>query len=522
MDDVQVRLESRRRAHLTIFLLALGTGSAAIPATAVLLMSSNFEQAERYSSLELTFALGATGLGLTCVPLMAGGLADHVGYRRVFLSGSLIACAAITPTAFSRSFPIVFSAALAVGMGQGLQTVSAMVAIRELLPGDRRVRAYAVFGASSSVVIAGGVTLSGALLFSGFPHLALLAGCPFLIISGLGVAWLTRDSHPPKRRRRPDRLGMLISVLASAAAFMGAGMMTAAPGAPTSLAVAGLGVLLITVFLFFERQRRHPLLDIGMLRHKTFAAVAIIAALAGFAVVGLINLGIQYSLFVLELDGGAVAAMSALSVILVAAVSMASPALVRRFSLRRVVFTSLALGAATCAARALLMNPHHVGNWLLGLSVIPVLIAAITPGLRSQVAAVLAPDNVGSGFGLIDATRYLIAAIGTAVIVGTFASQFASRMPDALDHAGLHESTSTSVGSALSLRSVQEGRAPDQSPIASPIPRDVLTDIENSVFIDSQRTGLVLAGIALLAAALVSLSLTSHSDPKPSPRSMTT
>lgn len=493
--------EPRPHAYVAILLLALGVSAAGGILSALPLMTFSLEQTQSLSGFQVLLLLGAGGLSLTCVLLISGGIADRLGYRRTFLAGTAASIVGAGLTILSISFPVLIWALLIGGIGIGLQGVAAMAAIADLLP-TAKVRAYAMFGAVVAVVSGGEALAAGVVASSSQARLTFALGVPLSAVSGVGVAWVVKNQLSTSVRRW-DPLGMLLSVVGTAALFVGISLLTRDGISQISLIVVGGGIVVSAMFLLWERSRTDPMLNLQILGNKSFRAVTLTAALASFGAGGALVLATQYVQFVLDRDTKAIGLLIAATSVLDALAALASPVLLRWLGPRWLIGGALTLAAGTCVAAALFLKKAPEGLPVIAVAVVSVATTVIIAPFRSLIADTLTNKTMGAGFGLFATVRRFVSIVGMAVVVGTFAAAFGSLLHPALKAQGLDsqgELSISSVGQAMEarMRLVNE-LGPEQS-------RQLL-DVQHDIFTQAQQRGLTVAATSLALAAVASLSL---------------
>jgi len=194
------------------------------------------------SGLQEGMVLGATGLAALAVSVPAGALSDRFGARRITLWAGLMMTIATVGQSLATSFPLLFIARLAFGMGYGMVWTAGLC----WLAGTARGRS-AVGGsvACSGVGGVAGPAIAGVLVQHfglAIPGLAA-AGC-FAVITG----WLGALRMPAglvaSRRRAGESLRAAArdrSVICAAIAVVIAGLTTGVSSllAPAQLHAAG-------------------------------------------------------------------------------------------------------------------------------------------------------------------------------------------------------------------------------------------------------------------------------------------
>jgi DHA1 family multidrug resistance protein-like MFS transporter len=164
----------------------------------------------------LGWMVAAYSLASLAAQLVTGRWSDRVG-RRGILVGGLFVAGAATAAFAARLAPPDYLALRAVwGLGSGAVTVAAMAAVPDLIPQERRGRAYGFMTAAQMAGLAGGPLLGAGLsaalgvggMFLGGAALALAAAVVALL--GLPAVRPRRAAADPPRAAWRGRVRLLL------------------------------------------------------------------------------------------------------------------------------------------------------------------------------------------------------------------------------------------------------------------------------------------------------------------------
>src|SRR3954453_9083284 len=210
---------------------------------------------------ELQWVVDAYALVFGGLLLVAGSLADRVGRKWTFLAGLVVFAGGSAWAAFSGSVYMLVAASSGMCVSAAMIMPSTLAIITDMFP-ERgvRQRAIGLWSATSGAGIALGPIVGGLLLSHFWWGSVFVTNLP---IAALGVACalpLLPNSRNPVARR-PDVLGGLLSI-AGLGTLLWA--IIEAPvhgwGSTPVLAVGGAGLLLLAVFLVWERLAAQPML----------------------------------------------------------------------------------------------------------------------------------------------------------------------------------------------------------------------------------------------------------------------
>ncbi|MCA1223066.1 MFS transporter [Streptomyces sp. 8L] len=229
--------------------------------------------------------LNGTPLGLAALLLVAGGLADDFGRRRLFLLGTVGLAVTTALSALTGDTLLFTLTRVAQGAASAAILATSLGLIAHAFPaGPARLRATGAWGAAVSGGIALGPLLSASLNGFGWRALYVVLGAAALAVAAYGSRVLTesRAAH----RARPDlpgaaALGLAFTALLTALTLGRDGWLRV-----PVLLLALATVVLLGVFALIERRTAAPLIDLGLLRHATFQSSVLGALFTGLAVIG--------------------------------------------------------------------------------------------------------------------------------------------------------------------------------------------------------------------------------------------
>ena len=206
--------------------------------------------------------------------LLAGGLGDHFGMRRVFLAGLVGFGLTSLLCGLAPSLDVLAIARVLQGMTGALLVPGSLAIIAAHFDGEARARAYGVWAAVTSLVSILGLPLGGVLIEALGWRAIFVVNIPLL---ALGVE-LTRRfipvSRPVRNGARFDVLGAVVAVAAVGGLMLGAmrGQQTGwSTGGP--IVALAIGTVALVAFPILMLRRPNPLVPLDMFRNRTFAAI---------------------------------------------------------------------------------------------------------------------------------------------------------------------------------------------------------------------------------------------------------
>ncbi|MGK5532346.1 MFS transporter [Streptomyces sp. URMC 129] len=393
--------------------------SVALPSIAADLKAGTGQQQWMVDAFLVVFA---------AVMLPAGLVGDRFGRRRTLVAGLTVMLAGSVLAALAGGPGLVVAGRAVMGLGAALVSPLTMAVLPALFGPAERAKAIAVLTAAFTAGLPLGPLLGGLLLDRFWWGSVLLVNVPLVAVALVGCALLL----PESREHGAPRVDVL-----GAACFAGAlgalvcGLIEGPArgwGDPLVLASWATALPLLFLLVARERRRENAPLGLGLLREPVFGWNALIGALIGFILSGLIFLLPQYLQVVRGHDafGTGLRLMPLLAGVLVAA--RGCQPLVRQFGPRGIVATGLAL----LSFAGIQGSTTEVGSGY-GLTAIWLTVTGLGAGLALVPAtdaalAALPPDRSATGSGLVMTLRHVGSAIGVAFLGSLLAQAYRDRL----------------------------------------------------------------------------------------------
>ena len=372
------------------------------------------------SAADMSWVLNAYTVVYAAALIPAGGLADAQGRKRVFLAGVALFLAASALCGLSGTVGWLVAARALQAVGAALLTPASLSLVLEAFPKERRAIAVSLWGAVGGLAAAVGPSL-GSLVVDLFGW-----SWAFYLNLPLGLVSLWRGARQlpaaPKKARTPpiDWLGM--ALLMSSVALLALAI-TQADSPDWShwqkAAAAGAGALLLLVFVLWARQARHPLVDLGLFRNRTYSSVNLATLSFGMAFAmmffAFFSFMTQVWHYSLPLAGLAVTP-GPLTVVPTAV-------LTGRLAARRGHRPFLVGGALIYAASSLWLlcvpgsDPAYLSHWLPGLLLSGLGVGMVLPSLTGAAVSGLPASHYAVGSAVNQATRQIGSVLGVALTV---------------------------------------------------------------------------------------------------------
>jgi MFS family permease len=358
------------------------------------------------------------GFFLTFASFMAitGSLADLTGRRRMFAGGVALFAGAMVVAAAAPNFWVLIAARALAGAGAAATTTGGSALLAQAFPGERRTRAFAVFGTAIGLGLAFGPLISGVLITSlGGWRMFFLAAALVLLPVLAATPLLTESSD--HHGAPADRAGAVTFTL-GLSLFVVAMVEGPSLGWGSPLVVAALAVfaVLIVGFGVVEKRTAHPMIDVSLLANPRFAAICAMPILLAFSFVALL---IVLPPYFSAVDGSS-AERAGLLLILLTGPTLVVPVIVARIAERvpqRALLIATMVLVAVGSAWLTVLRPGvpigAVAGPLLTLGVGFGISLAIMDG--AAISSV-EPSRAGMAAGVFNTARLTGEAVAIAVV----------------------------------------------------------------------------------------------------------
>ncbi len=414
----------RRRGpapRVVLAIASLGAAVAFIDATIVNIAFPNIGKSFPGTSISsLSWVLNAYNIVFAAFLVAAGRIADLLGRRRVFIFGLELFTVASLLCAIAPSAELLIAFRVFQALGAAFLVPSSLALVLNAFPPEHRSHGVALLSAVGAAAAGLGPSLGGLLVAAANWRLVFLVNIPIGIAAVLLARRFLIESRAPGRRRMPDIVGAVLFGFAIAALVLGVvkGQDWGWGGART-LGSFAIALVLGAVFVWRCSWHRSPIIDLSMLRIRTFSAAnaMTVVGAAGFYGYTLTNVlfltGVwQYSV----LQAGLALTPGPLVAVLVAG---PTSRLVQRVGHRPVlVVGGLWWGAAVMwFVERVGLTPDFLGQWLPGMVLLGIGAGTLFPNLAGAAVASAPGESFATATSLNSVARQVGAALGVALVI---------------------------------------------------------------------------------------------------------
>jgi EmrB/QacA subfamily drug resistance transporter len=367
--------------------------------------------------------------------LMLGGrAADLLGRRRLFVAGVILFTAASLLNGFAQSSTMLILGRGLQGLGGALVSPAALSIIMTTFEDNsERTRALGVWSAIAAGGAAFGLLLGGILT-----DLISWRWCFFVNVPvGIGAVLLALRWVPESRadlgHRRFDAVGA-VTVTAGLLALV-FGIVKAQAwgwGAGRTLAVMGVGVLLLALFTLLESRSSAPLVKLSVFRIRSISvgnSAMLLVASALFGAFFFVSLYVQEILHYSPLKAGFAFLPMTLGIMVGAGIAQG---VIKRVGVRNMTVIGIVLATAGMVILTRLpVDGSYVSNLLVGL--VPLAIGLGLTFVPITLLATSGVDNDDSGLasGLFNSAQQIGGSLGLAIFSTLAASRTTSLLGSA-------------------------------------------------------------------------------------------
>jgi len=221
--------------------------------------------------------------------MSAGGrLGDRIGHKRGLLLGMTIYGLGSIVGFTVATLPALAFARVSMAAGGAMTVPATMALLRNMVPLEKRPRAFGYFGSVMGTAAAVGPLLGGELTaYFGWRSI-FIANLPVIGLAWWLIQHTTRAeaANGPASKPEMPAFDILGSVL------LGSGLTLLVVAAQMSGALrwapAASGATLLLAFVRWERRVAQPVLDLALFRKRTFAAASMVTGLQNLAMYSLL------------------------------------------------------------------------------------------------------------------------------------------------------------------------------------------------------------------------------------------
>ena len=401
------------RKWLPLMAICAGTFMLLVDVTIVTVALPDMARSLHTTFTDLQWVIDLYALVLAALVLTAGAAADRIGRRRVYLLGLVLFAVSSAMCGLAPSASVLIAARGVQGLGAAMMFATTMALISGSYAGRDRGIAFGTWGAVNGAAAAAG-PIAGGLLTEHFGwRWIFFVNLPVSVVAVVMTLLVVPETQGDAARRI-DLPGMVTFTAAAACLTWGLirGGWTSAP----TLALLGGAAGAVLLFVIAESRRRDPMLDLSLLRDRSFSTLLAAGGLlsaAAWAGMTYESLWLQNELRLSPIRAGLVLLPASLAALTVSAglgryLHRISPRLLIGSGLLVIALGSLAQTVVRAGSSYLVVMP---GVTLIGIG------AGLAIASLSATTMALVPwQRAGMAAGAATTFRQLGYALGIAVL----------------------------------------------------------------------------------------------------------
>lgn len=454
------------------------------------------------TSTDLQWIVDSYSMVFAGLLLVAGSLADRFGRKLFFLVGLGVFALGSVGAATSGTVGVLIAWRAVMGAGAACAVPSSLSIVNDVFrEPSQRARALGAWGGTIGLGIAIGPIAGGLLLAHFWWGSIFMVNLPIALGAFVAALAIVPDSRNPLGHR-PDPGGAVLST-AGLGLLLWAVIEAPLLGwtSPVVLATGCASLLVLSLFVLWERRVGDPLLDLSLFGTRRFSVSAASESLATFGLLGALFLQTQ----VLQFDMGYAPLDAGLRILPVAGLLVVSaplaPYLARLVGVRLTIASGLAAIAAgllwgatvsTLSATYLTFLPSLL---LIGLGT-----GMLLPTATNSVVGTVPRGDAGVGSAVNSVSLQVGGAVGVAVIGSVLSTRYRNAMT--VDLAGRSVPADAmhailgSLGGALAV-----------AKMAGDVLGPQLATAARTAFMEATSTALDVGGAVALAGSCLVLAL---------------
>ncbi|OIV39175.1 MFS transporter [Mangrovactinospora gilvigrisea] len=483
---------------LALAVICVGTMMAFVNVSSTIGALTRIQTDLQSSPTSIVWITSAYSLAVASLILAAGTLSDRLGRRLLFGLGVLFFIIGSATAFRADTTGMLIAAQAIIGVGGAMLLPSGLAIVSHEFSAPRqRTEAVSIWAGSSGLGLAVGPLGSGAILTHYSWHAIFVINIVLGAIALAGAVFLIPDSRHPGRRLDP--VGLVLGTLTVATLTFGIiEGKTLGYGSATIVTAYAISAAGLAMLIWYESKHPDPMLDVRLFRSGSFSAVMAVAATSMIGFTGTALMTVLYLQHVQDLSALGAGVRSLVMFVPFIVVSAVAGRLVHRIGFKFMLTVGLlAMGGGILALRWTQAGPDfsHVWPGLLIVGIGGGLLVA--PSTAAAVISVPA-SQAGMASSAVNMFRQLGNVLGASILGTILTSQFADNLTPDLARSGV-------PGPAIAQ--IADGAKHGRD--ASGLPAQV-QDIVRHAFNDAFHTGVLVAGLFVLAIAVPTVLFVRH------------
>jgi len=502
------RLDPGRR-RLTLVAMCIGQGMILLDNTIVNVALPAIQKGLGVTPGALEWTVNAYALALASLIIVGGTLGDRYGRKRLYLIGLAVFTIFSAACGLARTDVELIVHRALQGAGAAIMAPLSLSILVDAYPPERRTTAIGIWASVAGLGFLAGPIVGGLLIALSGWSAVFFVNIPIAVVGFAAAVASVRESRD-EGARTLDPLGTVLIAL-------GLFLLTFALIETNvhhwlsayTLSLGAVALVAILAFVAHEARTAHPMVPLGLFRDVVFSAANVLYALAYAALAAMFFF---VTLYYQNVKGWS-AVKTGMSWIplnlFFLAVSPLAGRIVGHLGMAWTVGGGFALaGVATIGLGRLDVASSYAGAWpwylLNGLGY-----GLLVPAVSSAGMGAIPAEHSGVGSGILNSSRQIGAAVGLAVLGSISVATVSAAWRASLS--ALPEAARAQAPQLLQQVAGAEARA-----VAAVLGSSVTAPALDA-FISGYRVALTVAGILLLAGAVIAFAALGRSADRANP-----
>src|ERR1700730_12888420 len=446
---------------------------------------------------QILWVLNAYVLVYAVLLITAGRLGDLYGQRMLFAVGLAVFTLASALCGFAQDANQLIVARILQGVGAALLVPQTLAILTSLFPPERRGAAFGVWAGVAGLATLAGPTVGGAIVTYIDWRWIFFVNVPIGIVALVATFVIVPDLRPG-RRHGWDIVGIFLATAGLFGVIFGLiegerfNWGEIGSYVITIPEVIGAGAVLLVLFVIWERFQPEPLVPLSLFEERNFAVSNWIAASIAF---GMMSLFLPIVIYLQSVRGfsaltaGLTLAPMSLTSMVVAPIA---GRMADRYGGKYILLVGVFVFAIGFGTLTFVAGPDS--TWINFL--VPAIVAGAGMGMTFAPMTTVAMRNIsprmaGAASGVLNTTRQVGAAVGSAVVGALLQNRLAVTLHDqAVSHAAAlpaaYRDQFIKAFSSVAANGFQIGTGQNGAALPSGLPpavRQQLTTLAHDVFV---------------------------------------
>jgi EmrB/QacA subfamily drug resistance transporter len=367
----------------------------------------------------LSWVLNAYAIVFAALLVIAGRLADRNGHRPGFLLGLGVFTAGSAMCAASMNTGLLIGSRVVQAIGAAILMPTSLALLLATTPPERRAQVVRAWSAVGAVAAALGPVIGGVLVQASWRWVFLI-NVPVGIVAFVAGSRVLPDVRRDDSGPWPDVFGAVLLTVSIGALSLGL-VKGNSWGWGSGNTIASICVSFVLLVLFLIRSARHPapVVELPMLRVRTFSTASLATLLFATAFAGMILSSALWCQDVWGYSALRTGLALAPGPLMVPPLAVASGPLVKRIGAGPVAALGNLLfgGALLWWALGIGIAPNYTTEMLPGMLIGGVGVGLLLPTLTAAATTALPAPRFATGSGVFNMARQVGTVLGVAILV---------------------------------------------------------------------------------------------------------